>query len=472
MDDRIMNEESLEEKIKSEQEKTWKKVINDAEKKAGMEEAGATAVYGRKNDQAVNASKDSGRKSNKGLYFLMILLFLALAGNAALNVINLKKLGENKEETDKVVKYLDKKEIYAADQKKKITKNSDGTTEKNGESAVENVKKNGTNTAYSLNNTGDTYENDVIIAGSYIIKSTEKISDAYKSGDKSGLSDREKETLDMAEKVINEVIKPGMSDYEKEKAIYDWMTSNLATDAGMLAVIPSSTADVDNPYGVLKFHNAVCVGYATTFRLFMQMMDIECKVVHNIECVHSWDLVKIDGNWYHTDIYSDVGSGNYQNFNLNDDMMSRTNMWDRTALPVSESLECNEFYKQARAVKNIYDIPKDIREAYDNKKDNVCYIFDKGAGDEDCVKAITMIEEIRMRLNDRCEGEVYIESNAYLAGDKYLVIVSLHWIENNTFQPDPSEELSAEDQQKMEEAINDAFSDKIGYYEYYGNYSE
>ena len=56
--------------------------------------------------------------------------------------------------------------------------------------------------------------------------------------------------------------------------------------------------------GVLKYHNAVCVGYATTFRMFMQMMGIECKVEHNTEKFHSWDVVKIDGDWYITDIYS------------------------------------------------------------------------------------------------------------------------------------------------------------------------
>ena len=66
-------------------------------------------------------------------------------------------------------------------------------------------------------NTALAGENDVCIAGAYVIRSTENISDAYKSGDRSGLTDKEKETLDMAEKVIKEVIKPEMSDFEKER---------------------------------------------------------------------------------------------------------------------------------------------------------------------------------------------------------------------------------------------------------------
>ena len=144
-------------------------------------------------------------------------------------------------------------------------------------------------------------ENDVTIMGEYTVESTDKISDAYKKGSDAGLDDKDKETLKMASDVLNEIITDDMSDYDKEKAVYDWLVKNIGQDKGLLTVIPSSGKDSDNPYGVLKYHDAVCVGYATTFRLFMQMMDIDCMVVHNTEMYHTWNLVKLDGKWYHTD---------------------------------------------------------------------------------------------------------------------------------------------------------------------------
>ena len=151
-----------------------------------------------------------------------------------------------------------------------------------------------------------TEDNVKIMNGEYEILSTTQISDAYKSGSTSGLSKKDQETLEMAKAVLEEVITDDMTTaYDKEKAIYDWMTSKLNYDTGVLQVIPQTSADCDNPYGVLKYHNAVCVGYATTFRLFMQMLDIPCMVVHNTEKYHSWDLVQLDGDWYHVDIYSD-----------------------------------------------------------------------------------------------------------------------------------------------------------------------
>ena len=54
-------------------------------------------------------------------------------------------------------------------------------------------------------------EDDVTIGGTYVIKSTLNISDAYKSGDTSKLDDNDKETLDMAKEILNEIIKKDMS---------------------------------------------------------------------------------------------------------------------------------------------------------------------------------------------------------------------------------------------------------------------
>lgn len=137
----------------------------------------------------------------------------------------------------------------------------------------------------------ETTEDYVKIADNYEIKPTTNISDAYKSGDTSKLTDKEKETLDMAKKAIKDMkITDSMSDFEKEKAVYDWMTKKLQQDSGALTVIPSTQEDCDNPYGVLKYHNAVCVGYATTFRMFMQMMELNVK----------WNIIQknsIAGMW-------------------------------------------------------------------------------------------------------------------------------------------------------------------------------
>lgn len=77
-------------------------------------------------------------------------------------------------------------------------------------------------------------EDDVTIAEQYTIKSTKHISDAYLSGDDSKLSDKDKETLKMASDIIDKIIKDGMSDYEKELAVYEWLTMYTSQDEGQL----------------------------------------------------------------------------------------------------------------------------------------------------------------------------------------------------------------------------------------------
>ena len=250
----------------------------------------------------------------------------------------------------------------------------------------------------------ETRENDVKIAGSYEIKSTEAISDAYKSGDTSELDDKQKETLDIASGILKEIITDGMSDIEKETAVYDWMCSNLGHDSNLLLVIPDGNAGADNPYGVLKYHNAVCVGYATTFRMFMQMLDIECKVVHNTECYHSWDLVNIDGDWYHTDIYADAGTGNYANFNVPDVMRMRSESWDMEYFPHATSFKYNKAMNNLETAEGIGDIPSLIAK---HMKDGAFLIRFNENVDETYARRAVEVIQIFTQYTDGMEIDGY-----------------------------------------------------------------
>ena len=70
-------------------------------------------------------------------------------------------------------------------------------------------------------------EDGFVVGGDYEIRSTAHISDAYKNGDDSQLSEEDKDTLKMAREVLDEVIEDGMTDYQKEEAVYKWMVKNI-----------------------------------------------------------------------------------------------------------------------------------------------------------------------------------------------------------------------------------------------------
>ena len=305
----------------------------------------------------------------------------------------------------------------------------------------------------------ETTEDYVTIAEKYEIKPTTNISDAYKSGDTSKLTDREKETLDMAKDALKEMkIKDSMSDFEKEKAVYDWMTSSLQYDSGALTVIPSTQEDCDNPYGVLKYHNAVCVGYATTFRMFMQMMDIECMVEHNTEKYHSWDLVKIDGDWYITDIYSDQGNGNYAHFNMTDSMWGQEQNWDHDFFPAANSLKYNMAYQNKETVDDIYDIPKALRKAMNDKKGAIMIAFNKEIKESDAEIANAIASSISDLLMNGNYKDMPYALNSYNwvkdpDGDNYLFNVSM----GSYNSIDNTQNLSDKELEKVNKAVQKAF---------------
>lgn len=318
----------------------------------------------------------------------------------------------------------------------------------------------------------ETTEDYVKIAEQYEIKPTTNISDAYKSGDTSKLTDKEKETLDMAKDALKEMkIKDDMSDFEKEKAVYDWMTSSLQNDQGALTVIPSTQEDCDNPYGVLKYHNAVCVGYATTFRMFMQMMDIECMVEHNNEKYHSWDVAKIDGDWYITDIYSDAGNGNYAHFNMTNNMWSQEQSWDQEFFPVANSLKYNMAYQNKQTVDSVYDIPKALRKAMDKQQGSLMIAFKEKIDDEKAQIANAAVSSVSDMLMNNNYKDMPYAINTYSwvtdpdSGDYlYSITFSSYNTNNNT------QNLTDDQLQKINDAVTKALEGlKTGTYDSQGN---
>ena len=306
---------------------------------------------------------------------------------------------------------------------------------------------------------GPTQEDDVTIASQYRIQSTRKISDAYLSGDKSGLSDREKEVLDLASGVLEEIVTDGMSDYEKELAVYRWMTTKLRNDTGLLTVIPSSGADSDNPYGVLKYHNAVCVGYATTFRLLMQMLNIDCMVVHNSERLHSWNLVKLEDQWYHVDIYMDADTGNYANFNLNDTMASRGHDWDRSFFPAAVGVRYNYSYQNRTELGDVYDLAAAVKKAVDEKQGALSFCFQTPLTERQAQIGESILNQVQERLYglpDTNSVSLSWSWNAIREGEFFLS-VQLSGFEKE--KPDGS--LTEEEQQRAMEAVDAAFGDSM-----------
>lgn len=248
---------------------------------------------------------------------------------------------------------------------------------------------------------GEPQEDDVTIADQYTVRSTKDISDAYLKGRDGGLDSKQKETLELATAALDSIVKDGMSDYGKEKAVYKWMCKNLELAQDHEVNIPVSTSQIDEPYGVLKTGTGVPVGFATTFRMFMEMLDIPCKVVHDTGFTNAWNEVQLDDEWYHVDVCADAAYGNFEHFNMNDAICSYDHVWDTDFFPVAAGTKYCFALRNAKEVKDIYKIPANIKKAYDKKQKFVYLRFKTTSG-----KDLEIVDELVSRTADYLGGAV------------------------------------------------------------------
>lgn len=181
------------------------------------------------------------------------------------------------------------------------------------------------------------------------IYDTSAILAAWAASDPSPLSDYDREIYDAAKVVLDEVLTDGMSDYDKEVAIYAWIVKNVDYDYTYVDPLTEGSRDTYGPYGGLVNHSAVCLGYSTVFQLLADLAGLECITVvgagSGSRMDHAWNMVRLDGNWYCLDATWDAsareqddehyGSGwVWRFFNVTSDYMARTNhQWDYDIIP-------------------------------------------------------------------------------------------------------------------------------------------
>ncbi len=172
------------------------------------------------------------------------------------------------------------------------------------------------------------------------------------------------------QKILSGLALEGKTDYEKVKAVHDYIVLNTAYDDVNYGqnTVPEESYSV---YGVLVNHVAVCDGYAKTFQMFMDILGIPCQKVNGYGkgVLHAWNLIQLDGEYYHIDTtwddpYPDQkGKVSYVYFNVNDSLLSKTHVWTREDYP--QSLGAKYFYyRQA----GIYFESTDEFKAYAKQK--------------------------------------------------------------------------------------------------------
>ncbi len=175
---------------------------------------------------------------------------------------------------------------------------------------------------------------------------TSAILSAWESGDRTGLGEKDAAILALAEAVLAETISPEMSAYEKEKAIYRWITANVAYDDDHYDPLAKLSPDSSTPYGPLHSGKGICIGFAVTFQLLLDMAGVECVTIVGSSFSngedHAWNMVRLNGRWYCADTTWDKArdEANWAYFNCTSQWMADTDhQWDYANTPEATALD-------------------------------------------------------------------------------------------------------------------------------------
>lgn len=148
--------------------------------------------------------------------------------------------------------------------------------------------------------------------------------------------------------------KPFPTEQEKARAIFVWISENIAYDCGSENHLEEEPAVAIDPlyYTQLQLENIMstrrtrCDGYAFLFRLMCRLAEINCSVVEGyarfdgkkvdpatVQPNHAWNAACLDGEWYEIDVTA--GSGQCVNrrfraerrmeyFQMSDQLLKRT----------------------------------------------------------------------------------------------------------------------------------------------------
>ena len=148
-------------------------------------------------------------------------------------------------------------------------------------------------------------------------------------------------TYNAAVNAIVSGIPSGATEFDKILYLHDYFVQHFTYDyAGLHAGTP-----IRDAYRFLTGGTGVCQAYALALMATARAAGLECLPVVSEPIQHAWNLIKIDGAWYHIDVTWDDPGGetmpvyptyiSYENFLLSDEALFRSDElrqkgWDAT----------------------------------------------------------------------------------------------------------------------------------------------
>lgn len=141
--------------------------------------------------------------------------------------------------------------------------------------------------------------------------------------------------LNRAREIVQEITAPDDSPHQKVRAIHDYVVSHLTYDEGMTKF---------TAYEALTEGKTVCQGYALLVHAMLREAGIPGQIIEGEAggTLHAWNLVQLDGSWYHLDATWDDPLPNrgkqirYTYYLRTDEEMRGDHIWEAGQAPAAD----------------------------------------------------------------------------------------------------------------------------------------
>ena len=217
-------------------------------------------------------------------------------------------------------------------------------------------------------------------------------------------------------------IPTNVSVLEKEKILHDYLAQYLTYDS-KTAQQPNNGYTLSrsfDAYGAVTNKTAVCEGYTKLFQYVCYCVGINANQVSGTGNGggHMWNVVNINGNWYHMDLtWNDQAKlTSYSNFNITESVLSKTHSIDKSngvSVPSCTSTEYAFYNTFAPNASNMNAAPTNIEGAIDMlSRSNDSYLIVYGQYSSSNVSKINSYL-LKYFIDSNSVANQYIKSKGY-----------------------------------------------------------
>lgn len=205
-----------------------------------------------------------------------------------------------------------------------------------------------------------------------VLKDNARMLAAYKNKSlRKKLDKTEQVALKEAEERLAVLLTPGMTELEIVRALHDDLVKRCSYN----------TASGGNATTMLLTNRGVCEAYSRTYHLLCSMAGIQVHsllghVGRQAHRPHAWNMVRVDGDWYHVDVTWDdpidrskleADTVSHTYFLLTDKQISFDHQWRNPSLPVSAEKDAVYFRRSKKYFSSYRTLWKAVSDAIKRK---------------------------------------------------------------------------------------------------------